>query len=508
MSYKHEFGEGVELKLKTRLMITFVTVIIIPVALSIVVWMAFSKYQLSTIRQNYGVSDTTFETIFNPVTLMNKIMEEPYLELSELAKKQPGELLDEAYLDEINQELKARAAFLIIIKEDKLFYSGTNVAERLHEKLPEYSDYATGYEDGFYIGGNVKAYVKQIDFQSPDGEQCSLFMVMNMLSLMPEMEALIKDVVIAIILILIFTSALLIFWIHRSVVMPLAQMQIATQNIKEGNLDYELSVEIDDELGQLCRDFEEMRIRLKDTAEETVKNDRRNKELISNISHDLKTPITTIKGYVEGIMDGVADTPEKMERYIRTIYNKANEMDKLIDELTLYSRIDSNRIPYNFRQISVKAYFDDCAEDLSIEMGNRDVGFLYDNDVEGDVKFVVDEEQLKRVINNIISNAVKYMDKERKEVILSIIDIGDYIQVNLTDNGKGIRKEELPRIFERFYRTDASRNSSTGGSGIGLAIAEKIIEEHGGRIWATSEESVGTTISFTIKKCQEDCKDE
>ena len=91
-------------------------------------------------------------------------------------------------------------------------------------------------------------------------------------------------------------------------------------------------------------------------------NDKENKELISNISHDLKTPVTAIKGYAEGIMDGVADTPEKMDKYIRTIYNKATEMDRLINELTLYSKIDTNRIPYNFSTIPVSAYFDDCAK--------------------------------------------------------------------------------------------------------------------------------------------------
>lgn len=496
------------MKLKTRLMITFVTIIIIPVVLSIIVWLAFSRYQLSSIRRNYGVADPTFESIFNPVTLMNKMMEEPYEELSEKAESNPADLLNEAYLDEMNQEIKDRGAVLVVIKEEKLYYSGTNVAERIHETLPEYDAYNTGSENGFYIGGSIQAYVKQLDFQTQEDEQCSLFLVMDMLSLMPEMEQLMRDVIISIIFILIITSALLIIWIHRSVVLPLAQMQIATQNIKDGNLNYELAVDIDDELGQLCRDFEEMRIRLKSTAEEAVINDKRNKELISNISHDLKTPITTIKGYVEGIMDGVADTPEKMERYIRTIYNKANEMDMLIDELTLYSRIDSNRIPYNFKPISVKTYFDDCAADLSIELGNRDVDFVYSNKVAVDTKFIADDEQLKRVINNIVSNAVKYMDKVQKKVVLSIIDIDEYIQVNLTDNGKGIRKEELPHIFERFYRTDASRNSATGGSGIGLAIAEKIIEEHGGRIWATSEEGMGTTLSFTMKKWKEAYKDE
>ena len=154
------------------------------------------------------------------------------------------------------------------------------------------------------------------------------------------------------------TTGLLIYWIYRSVSVPLTKLQKAARNIKEGNLDFEIRQESDDEIGQLCQDFEEMRLRLKANAEEKVQFDRENKELISNISHDLKTPITAIKGYVEGIMDGVADTPEKMDRYIKTIYNKANEMDLLINELTLYSKIDTNRIPYNFATISAKEYFE------------------------------------------------------------------------------------------------------------------------------------------------------
>ena len=117
-----------------------------------------------------------------------------------------------------------------------------------------------------------------------------------------------------------------------------------------------------------------MRKRLKNTAEEKLKFDKENKELISNISHDLKTPVTTIKGYAEGIMDGVADTPDKVAKYVRTIYNKASEMDVLINELTLYSKIDTNRIPYNFTILSVNDYFYDCSEDLSLDLEAKNCG--------------------------------------------------------------------------------------------------------------------------------------
>ena len=153
------------------------------------------------------------------------------------------------------------------------------------------------------------------------------------------------------IFILFLTACIFTTWIYRSVVQPIKELRLATEKIKSGNLDFLVTAASNDEMGQLCTDFEKMRQRLK--AEEKIRFDNENRELISNISHDLKTPITSIKGYVEGIMDGVADTPEKMERYLKTVYNKANDMQRLIDELTFYSKIDTNRIPYNFRKINV-----------------------------------------------------------------------------------------------------------------------------------------------------------
>ena len=170
--------------------------------------------------------------------------------------------------------------------------------------------------------------------------------------MIPEVEEFLVSMVFCVILVLVFTAALLIFWIYRGVMQPLGKMQLAEKNIKEGNLDFELNPTSDDELGQLCRDLEDMRKRLKDNVEEKIKYDKDNKELISNISHDLKTPVTTIKGYAEGIMDGVADTPQKMENYLRTIYNKATEMNTLINELTLYTKIDIIRSHIHFRTLN------------------------------------------------------------------------------------------------------------------------------------------------------------
>ena len=318
-----------------------------------------------------------------------------------------------------------------------------------------------------------------------------------------QVKLMAKDMILTATIILVFTALSVGLWIYRSIAVPLVKLKKATKNIKEGNLDFVLEVEGNDEFSQLCQDFEEMRKRLKESTEEKILMDKENKELISNISHDLKTPITAVKGYVEGIMDGVADTPEKMDRYVRTIYNKTNEMDHLINELTFYSKIDTNRIPYTFSKLNVEDYFSDCAEELGLEMETRGIELVYANYVEKGVQVIADGEQIRRVIHNIVSNAIKYMEKPRGIIQLRVKDVGDFIQVEIEDNGRGIAAADLPYIFDRFYRADASRNSATGGSGIGLSIVKKIIEDHGGKIWATSKESIGTVMYFVIRKYQE-----
>ena len=318
-----------------------------------------------------------------------------------------------------------------------------------------------------------------------------------------QVKLMAKDMILTATIILVFTALSVGLWIYRSIAVPLVKLKKATKNIKEGNLDFVLEVEGNDEFSQLCQDFEEMRKRLKESTEEKILMDKENKELISNISHELKTPITAVKGYVEGIMDGVADTPEKMDRYVRTIYNKTNEMDHLINELTFYSKIDTNRIPYTFSKLNVEDYFSDCAEELGLEMETRGIELVYANYVEKGVQVIADGEQIRRVIHNIVSNAIKYMEKPRGIIQLRVKDVGDFIQVEIEDNGKGIAAKDLPYIFDRFYRTDVSRNSSKGGSGIGLSIVKKIMEDHGGKVWATSRLGIGTIMYFVLRKYQE-----
>lgn len=314
---------------------------------------------------------------------------------------------------------------------------------------------------------------------------------------------LIAALMVTILIILFITALFLTGWMWRGFLDPVSQLNIALQKVAEGDLNYQLDPEQYSDKGEIYtmyRNYEDMRLRLKESQDEMMEHEHANRELISNISHDLKTPITSVKGYVEGIMDGVADTPEKMDRYIRTIYNKANDMDKLINELTLYAGIDTNRIPYDFHRLNIADYFGDCVEEVGLDLDSRNIRLNYSNITAPDTMIIADPEQMKRVINNIISNSVKYIDKPDGVIDIRILDEVDSVRIEIEDNGKGIAPKDLARIFERFYRTDSSRNSSQGGSGIGLSIVKKIIEDHGGYIWATSKEGEGTCIHFVLRK--------
>lgn len=307
---------------------------------------------------------------------------------------------------------------------------------------------------------------------------------------------------------LLLLAIIITYWVNSGVFMHIKQLNEAMQSIAEGNFDYSLSpMETSGEISELYASYEDMRLKLKDSRDERIENEQKNSELISNISHDLKTPITAIKGYVEGIMDGVADTPQKQERYIKTIYTKSMELDRLINELTYYQGIDSNRIPYNFHRINVNDFFIDCVEDIGLDLENQNIQLNFENLLLPDTMIIADSEQLKKVINNIIGNSIKYLDKPAGIIDIRLLDEVDAIRVEIEDNGKGIAAKDLGRIFERFYRTDASRSSSQGGSGIGLSIVKKIIEDHGGYIWATSKEGEGTCMHFVIRKYIEKVED-
>lgn len=487
------------MKFKTRLLITSILIIVIPLLLTGVAFTFIGVYVVNS-EQEFGAPGRNYISVAYTLETYNQMTEKVMLDVGDTLRDTPGGIEDVEYLEKINDDLASKSSYIIVRKNNSIYYAGNNsAAEKIFNQLPEYGSDISDSKHGYFYN-DIRKLVKQLDFEFQDGSEGSFFIVTKVSSLIS--RTMLVDMVLAFVLVLVLTSILLTKWMQNGVFKPIDQLNEAMQNIAEGNLEYRLESNGKGEIGELYRNYEDMRLRLKESTDEKFEHEKQNRELISNISHDLKTPITAVKGYVEGIMDGVADTPEKMDKYIKTIYNKANDMDRLINELTLYSGIDNNRIPYNFHRINVAEYFADCVEDIGLDLESKNIKLNYDDLVSPETQIIADPEQLKRVINNIIGNSVKYMDKKDGVIDIRILDEVDSIRVEIEDNGKGIAAKDLPNIFERFYRTDASRNSSQGGSGIGLSIVKKIIEDHGGYIWATSKEQEGTCMHFVIRKYQ------
>ena len=491
------------MKFRTRLWITFTTIIVLPVILTSIAFGIISYQVIHKEGLSYGIEINDYTMWSDSLSSFGELTDEIFYKLQMQVNMDPSRFLDKRYLSAVNEKIQGASSYLIVRKEKDIYYSGNETAsKKLSSRLPEYGS-IVGEADAGYYYNDMQKLVKQIDFVFPDGDRGSLFIVTKVSSVIS--KTLIVYIYIFIVLILLLTSVMLTHWIRKSVFRPIEEMNVAMHHIANGNFDYVLQgkEKSTDEMGELYKSYEDMRLKLKESAEEMKEKEKQNKELVSNITHDLKTPITSIKGYVEGLVDGVADTEEKRERYIKTIYTKACDMDRLINELTFYSGIDTNRIPYHFHKLNVTDYFNDCVEDVGLELESENIRLNYTNLINPDTLIIADPEQMKKVINNIIGNSIKCMDKDKGVINIRLTEDNDSVRVEIEDNGKGIAAKDLGNIFERFYRTDASRNSSRGGSGIGLSIVKKIIEDHGGYIWATSKEGVGTCMHFVIRRYRE-----
>ncbi|MGB3366711.1 MAG: HAMP domain-containing sensor histidine kinase, partial [Acidaminobacteraceae bacterium] len=271
-------------------------------------------------------------------------------------------------------------------------------------------------------------------------------------------------------------------------------------SIKLGEKSDPLEYSRRDEIGDVFLALNEMEKEINDSREFQIKYEDKRSELLANIAHDLKTPMTAIRGYVDGINDGVANTPEKLKKYTSIISTYVKDMDVLIDDLTLLSNLDTNNNSMKFENVLFKEYIEDCTYELDFEMEEHKISFEYTMNIDESSRVIMDRDKIKRVINNVVTNAIKFTKKEFREIKLIIEEDSRYISVYVRDNGIGIESEKLENIFDRFYRVDQSRSSNTGGSGLGLSIAKQIIEEHGGIIAARSEFEVYTEIYFKLKK--------
>lgn len=323
--------------------------------------------------------------------------------------------------------------------------------------------------------------------------------------------------------IMVLINLAIVFVIARSILKPLDLLKKGTKMISEGNLDFEINYKGDDEITEVIDNFEEMRRKLSLSMEQQKRYEESRKELIAGISHDLSTPLTSIKGYVSGLMDGVADSPEKREQYLKTIYNTAEDMDRLVSELFLFSKLDVDKVPFNFERIDIGEFLSSCCEEMKFTFEKDKLVVSFTDRLEAPQTVFLDRNQFGRVLVNIARNSVKYKkeDVASLHVDLSLLPPDEedrgrqglrMVRIVLKDNGIGVPPELTGKIFESFYRTDTARSNPSSGSGLGLAIAKQIVNRHCGVISAESIAGQGLSIIIDLPIAQEkneeegDCK--
>ncbi|MFS0726394.1 ATP-binding protein [Paenibacillus sp. 1P07SE] len=406
------------------------------------------------------------------------------------------ELLEGRYQQELSDRVLALGANAVIVKNRNVVYSTTAMSAVDIERSLLLTDPAAGL-DTLELGGTPYAFTRT-NYEIGPGESGVLLLLAPM-QMHTDVYLIFGLVTVGV----FFLTFLLLnlgvsYWFSRTVITPVSRLREAAVRIREGDLSRGIPEEGEGEVRELSRTLELMRIKLKESIDLQRKYDENRSFLVSSISHDLKTPMTSIKGYIEGIMDGVAQTPDKLQQYLETARSKAILVNAMIDDLLLYSKLDLNQLPYHMERTDLLAYFEDCILDHQYEYEQAGKRLKLQSELARSVTVRIDRERMKRVVQNILDNAKNYIQQGEGEVVIMLRETPATAIIEIRDNGQGIPEEDLPHIFERFYRADPSRNRMDG-SGLGLAIAKQIVEDHEGKIWARSTVGQGTRMMISLR---------
>lgn len=287
--------------------------------------------------------------------------------------------------------------------------------------------------------------------------------------------------------------------IYRSIVMPLDVLTDGVKEISNGNLDYRIDYKAKDEFASVCSAFNEMAARLSEMTERQQREEHSRKVLIAGISHDLRTPLTSIKAYVVGFENGIAKTPAMQQKYLATIHQKASELEYIINQLFLFSKLDVGDFPFQMETVNLGDELKQLVSAVVDEYEQKGVSLIIDQ-LPVDAFCCIDSIQFGNVIQNIWSNTAKYKKKEHATSTITCEESEDCIMISVYDDGPGVQEEALDKLFDIFYRTDDSRQNVALGSGLGLAISAKIINRFQGTISARNHADGGLCIDITLPK--------
>ena len=276
------------------------------------------------------------------------------------------------------------------------------------------------------------------------------------------------------------------FQVHH-IMRPVNALAEAARRVEAGDYSRLVGYDGRDEFTAVCAAFEQMQRHLLEEREKNAAYERARTDLVAGISHDLRTPLTSVKGYLKGLRDGVANTPEKREQYLGIAYRKACDMDVLLQKLFYFSRLETGSLPLLLERADLGRFVRDFVRDAAGELEQRGGRFvLRGSPAPHPVR--MDAEQMMRVLNNLTDNAVRYAGAEPLVLTLTVWRDRAWEKLRFADNGRGVPEEQLPHLFEQFWRGDQSRSGKNGeGSGLGLYIVQYILEAHGGTVTAWND---------------------
>lgn len=296
----------------------------------------------------------------------------------------------------------------------------------------------------------------------------------------------------------ILMEAVFIRRLERRVLEPINELRAGVEEVARGNYAVSVGLGPLDEMNVLVTSFNTMVQKLHESEKLKVEYEENRRALIANISHDLKTPITTIQGYTETMLER-RDLPQDLvDKYHRIVYHNAIYLNKLIDDLFLFSRLDMQKLDFQMEMLDLGAFLDDLVGELQYELEDKKVALHYRNEIGQPCSITLDRKRINQVIRNIVGNAIKYGHRPDLAIEIAVRINAGMACISISDNGPGIPEDKLSHIFERFYRIDDARTKDLMSTGLGLAIAKELVEAHGGQISATHAAGGGTCITVTL----------